>query len=363
MADCFSPVHFLSGSSILEPFVLSSGSSNRTSSSDSSVYSIHRLRFRLGQTFLDPDVGMASADTGPVDEGLAPFNPIDVNPNSGLESDHSVNQGEISSDHTESTNLGNGGIINSTSAQIPDIQIVEIRNPEADNTGSLYEPTTENPTTEFNPEDQQTEDDPPKPKASVKGANVYLEYFDGKRGSYRAFRQKYNIPEDVEVRPVRDEDITFSDDHITVPLLSITEGGLRFPVNLLLRQFLFEYQINPRYLAMNSFRIINSLHVLREKFGIIFNLPDLVGVYNVSRNSPSERRFLSLRSTPKEPRPYLIDHLPDSDPWANDFVEVRGNFEFGPDDDGIYSIPRQNTVIGLLLFKSCSVAPSQCLLC
>lgn len=30
---------------------------------------------------------------------------------------------------------------------------------------------------------------------------------------------------------------------------------------------------------MNSFRIINGVFVLREKFGFIFNLSDLVGVY------------------------------------------------------------------------------------
>lgn len=92
--------------------------------------------------------------------------------------------------------------------------------------------------------------------------------------------------------------------------------------------------------------------MLREKLGLIFNLFDLVGVYNVSRNSPSERRFLSMRSTPKAPRSYLIDHLPDSDPWANDFIEVQGKFEFGPEDDGSYPVSRLNTFIGLFFLRT-----------
>jgi hypothetical protein len=121
-------------------------------------------------------------------------------------------------------------------------------------------------------------------------------------------------------------------------------------MNLLLRQFFFEYKLPPRFLAVNSFRIINGIYYLREKYGLVFNLFDLIGVYNVSRSSPLGRRFLSLRSTPKEPREYLIDHLPDSDRGANDFVEIRGNFEFGPEDDGLYPIPRLNMLLGLLRF-------------
>lgn len=122
--------------------------------------------------------------------------------------------------------------------------------------------------------------------------------------------------------------------------MAIKEGGLRFPVNLLLREFLYEYQLIPRHLAVNAFRINNAVHAVREKFYFTFNIFDLIQVYNVSQNKSSERRFLSLRSTPKEPQTYLIDQLPDSDRWTNDFVEAYGNFEFGPDDNRMYPIPR-----------------------
>lgn len=116
MANCFSPVHFLSGSSTLEPFILSSGSSNRSSDSESSVQSLNRLKYRLGQTFLEPDVGMSSADMGPVDIGFNPLNPINVAIVTRSGSEGSVNQGELSSDHTDSENLGGGRDGNGASA-------------------------------------------------------------------------------------------------------------------------------------------------------------------------------------------------------------------------------------------------------
>ena len=237
----FSPVHFLSGSSILEPFVLSSGSSNRTSSSDSSVRSYHRLRYRLGQTFFDPDVGMASADLGPVDEGFGPLNPIEVDPNARSESEGSVNQGEISSDHTESANPGAQRDGNGASVGPPDVQIVGVHQPRNNNSGSIYEPSTElppsepiprsltveNPSTE-NPiaEDHSQGTRPPRTKTSEKETNTYLHFFSGEPGEYEAFCEEFNIPADVEVRLVPRDQITFTEDHITLPLITITEGGV-----------------------------------------------------------------------------------------------------------------------------------------
>lgn len=134
MANCFTRALLL-GPSTLEPFILSSGSSNRTSGSESPVHSYNHYSYRLGQTLFGSEVGMASADLGPVDEGFNPLNPINAHFVVRSGSEGSVNQGEISSDHTESINLRGRRDGNGASAQIPDVQIVGVRNPEADNTG------------------------------------------------------------------------------------------------------------------------------------------------------------------------------------------------------------------------------------
>jgi hypothetical protein len=238
----------------------------------------------------------------------------------------SVNQNEISDDGGENPGAnrdGNGAEIQ----QDVDEEYVPLEGEDEEEEGEGEEE---------NEADVDTEKD----------TYVHLKLF---RDDYRAFCSRHNIPGDVSLNLVQPEDITFGRHHITVPLMAISEGGLRFPVNQLLREFLHEYQLNPRYLAVNSFRIINAVDALRERFNLTFTLSDLIGVYNVSRNKSSSRRFLSLRCI-KPPRPYLIDHLPDSDPWANDFVEVRGNFEFGPGEDRSYPIPRGEIFLGCCTF-------------
>lgn len=93
---------------------------------------------------------------------------------------------------------------------------------------------------------------------------------------------------------VKEEDITFTPGHITVPLMAITEGDLPFPINPLLRQVLSEYKLTPCYLTVNSFRIINVVRALREKNNLVFNIFDLFGVYSMSRNKGLKHWFFNM---------------------------------------------------------------------
>lgn len=65
-----------------------------------------------------------------------------------------------------------------------------------------------------------------------------------------------------------------------------------------------------------------------------FNIFDLIGVYSVSGNKGLEQWFLTCRSN----RPYLIDQLLGSVRWADNFVEVYGNFKFGPEEEQSYHV-------------------------
>lgn len=112
-------MHFYQVSTILEPFILSLGSSNQVSSSESPLHSYNYYSYRLVQAVFNVEVEMAFADMGPVNEGFVPHNPIDVNLIARTGSEGSVNQGEISSDHTESFNLGEGRDGNGAFAQLP----------------------------------------------------------------------------------------------------------------------------------------------------------------------------------------------------------------------------------------------------
>lgn len=167
----------------------------------------------------------------------------------------------------------------------------------------------------------------------------YAHYFSGSTEEYVAFCQEYHIPNDVLLHRVRSDQIKAEredkPEHITVPLMAITEAGLRFPFHPFLREVLWKFSLCPHQLAINSYRIIMSVIKLIEMHGIDFKATDLFWTYTMSRHAKSKRRFLSTRAH----KTSLIDGLSDSDKWANLFLEVRGNFEFGGPNRN-YPIPK-----------------------
>lgn len=83
----------------------------------------------------------------------------------------------------------------------------------------------------------------------------YWECFKDQEG-IDLFRRTYEIPDDVIVSPVEGNRIWFSREHITVPLMAITEGGLSFPMHRILREILYHFELTPCQLSVNSYRII-----------------------------------------------------------------------------------------------------------
>lgn len=75
---------------------------------------------------------------------------------------------------------------------------------------------------------------------------------------------------------------------------------------------------------------------LKELHDLEFTVADLFETYIMSRHSHTERRYLSTRRG-KEP---LVDGLLDTDKWANFYVEVSGNYEFGNQTNCRHHIPK-----------------------
>ena len=67
------------------------------------------------------------------------------------------------------------------------------------------------------------------------------------------FRQNFNISNDVFFSLVEGQ-VVFGDNLITVPLMAITEGGLKLPMPGLLRDFLSYFGLTPCHLSVNCFR-------------------------------------------------------------------------------------------------------------
>lgn len=68
----------------------------------------------------------------------------------------------------------------------------------------------------------------------------YAHYFDGTDEEYQNFIKQYGIPKDVTINRVKSTAIEYNPDHIIIPLMAITEGGVRFPLHPFLTEILFK---------------------------------------------------------------------------------------------------------------------------
>ena len=142
--------------------------------------------------------------------------------------------------------------------------------------------------------------------------------------SLATFRQKFDIPDDVEVVYCHESEIALHrGEHIAFfPLMAILEGGVRFPVDPLLLNTLRYYGLSPDQLPPNFYRVVSCVSRLNQTFDLQLNYHDINHMYNLCENK-STNYYLKVRDT----RVQLISCLPNSNRnSAGEFVRVRGNW-------------------------------------
>ena len=82
------------------------------------------------------------------------------------------------------------------------------------------------------------------------------------------FRNKFSIPNDVEVTYCHESEIALHRGRGTAffPLMSILEGGVRFPVDPLLINTLIYYGLCPDQLPPNFYRVVSCVSRLNHTF-------------------------------------------------------------------------------------------------
>ncbi|KAI8563350.1 hypothetical protein RHMOL_Rhmol03G0105200 [Rhododendron molle] len=185
-------------------------------------------------------------------------------------------------------------------------------------------------------EEQTEEEETVEDEAA--GASSSLAPSEQNDEALRLFREVYRIPDNVEVSPVRGSHIKFSNEHVTVPLMAITEGGLRFPMHKVIRELLHSFNLTPCQLTVNTYRLIHSVVKLAEVKMFHLEAYHLFGNYMMSRNLKYSRYFLC--SQKKKPK-LIVDGMYDSEKWASDYVEIRGNFMYPPDEYGQFEVPKR----------------------
>ena len=84
------------------------------------------------------------------------------------------------------------------------------------------------------------------------------------------FRQDYSVPDDVEVAYCHESEIILHRGANTAffPLMSILEGGVRFPIDPLLLDTLRYYGLSPDQLHLNFYRVVSCVSRLNHTFGL-----------------------------------------------------------------------------------------------
>ena len=142
--------------------------------------------------------------------------------------------------------------------------------------------------------------------------------------SLATFRATYGIPEDVDIAYYHQGDIEIQrprgSNTVFFPLMSILEGGIRFPVDPLVIGTLRFYGLCP-----NFFRVVSCVSRLNQLFGQQLDHHDINFMYSLCGNTESDY-YLKTRDN----RVQLISCLPNSNRNSvGEFVRVSGNWLAG----------------------------------
>ena len=124
-----------------------------------------------------------------------------------------------------------------------------------------------------------------------------------------SFRARFAIPNDVEVAYCHEDKIALERrPHVVFfPLMSILEGGVRFPMDpLLLKTFRF-YGLCPDQLPPNFYQVVSCVSRLNHLYGLQLDHHDINFMYSLCGNDRSGY-YLKVRDT----RVWLISCLLDS---------------------------------------------------
>ena len=138
-----------------------------------------------------------------------------------------------------------------------------------------------------------------------------------------AFRQTFSIPDDVELAYCHESEIALHRGASTAffPLMSVLEGGVRFPIDPLLLNTLRYYELSPDQLPPNFYRIVSCVGRLNQTFGLQLDHHDVNHMYSLCGKKKSNY-YLKTRDT----RVRLISCLPDPNKnSAGEYIQVRGN--------------------------------------
>ena len=104
-------------------------------------------------------------------------------------------------------------------------------------------------------------------------------YLLNARAPLAAFGQNFSIPDDVEMAYCHESEIALHRGAGTTffPLMSVLEGGVRFPIDPLLLNTIRYYGLSPDQLPPNFYGVVSCLGMLNQMFGLAYPHNSLLG--------------------------------------------------------------------------------------
>ncbi len=135
------------------------------------------------------------------------------------------------------------------------------------------------------------------------------------------FHHHYGVLDDVHLEYRYWEDtLPGEPGDLILPVVAIIKGGVRFPLDPLLTNFLDYFNLSPTQINLNIFRIIMGMVELNRRLGLDLTVHDIIATYTLCT---SGHEAYSLRQRDVENT--LVNSLPDTNKdMTDDFLLVRG---------------------------------------